>query len=826
MAMPASAVHGPRLGWRWWLLLAVATAMHLAFLGQRSMHHDEAVHAKLAYDLVQGRGYRYDPTYHGPLLYYLDAAAYVLLPVNDTTARLPVALAGIALVLFARRLRWRVGEGAAVWSGVLLALSPTLLFFGRFLRMDVLEALAVWGVMLALERLVRTSGEGWIELGIWLGLAVATKENCYVSAFVLALSVLFVGVTEALADGAREACSTPPSAATLTGRMRTTAVATTVALRRRAVALFDWTRRRWAGLVSAVAAATLVLVPAYTVGLEHPQDWLFPVKAITFWWGQHSLERIGGPWWYYLPRLAQYEFLIFGAAFAWVLRRRSKMTRFERLLAAFGVLSVGSYCYLGEKVPWLGVHQIWPFVPLAGAQLAHTWGRSGRWFGRGVTVIAISATIATSIAANFLLHEMSPARERVESLHFVQTTPEFAAVAREGVQVARSSAGCELAASGEADWPLSWYWRDLAVAWSIPEQWSRPALVVVDPAEASKVMQRLPGGYTKEIVPLRAWWLMERSRPTLHGVADYLLSRRPWSPIGRTDVAVLRRLDGAADQTRREVGGATVFGSALGPSRVATLATGWLAGPRGVAGRGRRLAVADTETSRIVMVDTEHGDTWFASIESLNKPEDVAWTDDDTLVIADTWNHRVLCVNLSDGRQQRLQPPRGGWYGPRSVAVSAGGKIAVADTGNKRLVWYEGPDDHPRVICAPPSGVGLVEPGGIEWLEEHRLLVCDTGNRRVLVVDTDCRLLREIGMPDAWEKRSSRPQIAAIGHGRWIVSDSPGARLWLISSQEVRMIDLTGADLVPTGVEWSQPLRSLFVADLNGRVWMVELPAS
>jgi len=40
----------------------------------------------------------------------------------------------------------------------------------------------------------------------------------------------------------------------------------------------------------------------------------------------------------------------------------------------FGVSSIALYCYLGEKVPWLGVHQIWPLVPLAGAQLARTFG--------------------------------------------------------------------------------------------------------------------------------------------------------------------------------------------------------------------------------------------------------------------------------------------------------------------------------------------------------------------------------------------------------------------------------------------------------------------
>jgi len=41
------------------------------------------------------------------------------------------------------------------------------------------------------------------------------------------------------------------------------------------------------------------------------------------------------------------------------------------------------YAYLGEKVPWLTVHQVLPFVPLAAMQPgAHVFGH-GRWWSRG-----------------------------------------------------------------------------------------------------------------------------------------------------------------------------------------------------------------------------------------------------------------------------------------------------------------------------------------------------------------------------------------------------------------------------------------------------------
>ena len=58
----------------------LSAALHLVGLGERSFHHDEAIHAKLSYDLAFAKSYRYDPTYHGPLLYYLTALTYRVVP--------------------------------------------------------------------------------------------------------------------------------------------------------------------------------------------------------------------------------------------------------------------------------------------------------------------------------------------------------------------------------------------------------------------------------------------------------------------------------------------------------------------------------------------------------------------------------------------------------------------------------------------------------------------------------------------------------------------------------------------------------------------------
>ena len=83
-------------------LLAPSLGLHLFDLGQRSYHHDEAIHAQAAYSLKTSGSYHYDPTFHGPLLYYLTAGTFVVAGDSDFTARLPIALSGVLLTPVSR----------------------------------------------------------------------------------------------------------------------------------------------------------------------------------------------------------------------------------------------------------------------------------------------------------------------------------------------------------------------------------------------------------------------------------------------------------------------------------------------------------------------------------------------------------------------------------------------------------------------------------------------------------------------------------------------------------------------------------------------------
>lgn len=499
-------------GAAWGLLLVFSLLLHLWQIEARTFHSDEAVHARLAYDLYAHGHYRYDPTYHGPLLYYLTAAVYSLFGDSDFTARLGIALAGVGMLWVAWRLREPFGGRAAWWAGLLVTISPLCLYYGRFLRMDLLEMFTASVALVCLYDAFRRPGRlaSWVWTGVFAGLAFATKENAYITAVLLLTTLTIV----AIVFGFREQ----------------------LLAARRSVAANRF------GLAVAIIVFAAVALAFYTAFLKHPGDWDFPVRAVRHWAHQHNVERLGGPWWFYLLPLIQYEFLILAASSVWVMRRR-RLRPVEAGLLVFGASSVGVYAYLGEKVPWLGVHQVWAFIPLASAQLAHTFGPGGAWWGRTIAAAGIALTLLAAITASFVLDEIHPDMERVESLHYVQTSPGIKRLVGDIRQ--QTSRGVIPAAlvSGEATWPLAWYLRHDPVHWGPGTEAIQPPIVVIDPGREDLQCGApcLLPGYERESVVLRSWWLPQLAKPGYINLVRYLLTRRPWVPVNSQEVLVLRR---------------------------------------------------------------------------------------------------------------------------------------------------------------------------------------------------------------------------------------------------------------------------------------------
>ncbi len=510
--------YGRRERWAWGALLLLALLLRVWDLGSRAFHHDESIHGWFTYQLAYQGQYSYDPVYHGPVQYYAVAAAFRLLGDSDLSARLPAALGGTGLVAMAMLLRARFGRRAAFASGVLLAVSPNLLYYTRFCREDVWSLLGTFGLFLWLDRWWRTRRVADLALAaVWGAVAFAAKENFYVLGALMVPSVL-------------AAAWEPGRGLPVFPKLRS---------------LLDVLERHGAAIAGAILLFFTLSEVAYTFFLVHPESGNPVFQAVSYWWGQHKVERVGGPMSYYLPRILQYEFAIVLPALALVAARWRRFGPAERFVAALSVSSVAMYAWLGEKTPWLLVHQVLPFVPLAGVAWAALSASRAR--ALAVAAPAFAATLVSALSLSFWNPLLSPAHPRAESVVFTQTSPELMPVVAEILRAGEAGASPAAAVSGEAVWPLSWYLRRVPVHWALPGAGERPPVVVVDEAKVEEAQRLLGGDYEVETVPLRVWWLPETSlsplRPTPGELLDYLFTRRPWSPVGAQNVVVLSRPD-------------------------------------------------------------------------------------------------------------------------------------------------------------------------------------------------------------------------------------------------------------------------------------------
>ncbi|MFN3762340.1 MAG: hypothetical protein ACK4WK_03945, partial [Anaerolineae bacterium] len=156
----------------WVFLLLLAAALRLVGLGAAPLTSAEAVQALAAYQTAHGGGIPPEAQTISPLLFHANVLLFALFGGGDGLARLVPALCGVGLVLTPLLLRRYLGPWGALGSGLMLALSPTLLALSRTLDGAVPAALGVMLLVGAVARYLDSWRSAWIPLG-GVGLALA-----------------------------------------------------------------------------------------------------------------------------------------------------------------------------------------------------------------------------------------------------------------------------------------------------------------------------------------------------------------------------------------------------------------------------------------------------------------------------------------------------------------------------------------------------------------------------------------------------------------------------------------------------------------------------
>jgi uncharacterized protein (TIGR03663 family) len=350
-------------------------------LDLKLLHHDEAIHSWFSYELLTNGTWAYDPSYHGPFLYYVTAGMFSLFGDSDLVARLLPSLFGTLLIPLVYCI-YRIGyinKKQTLFAALFLALSPDMVYFSRFLRHDIFM---LFFTLLLLVAVLYYFEFGQTRFAIIAALAMAgglcCKEEMPVIILIFASFFLYALW--------RKKFILPP----------------------------DWRYDLILGFFVVVGIMS-VMYSAFGAHIDTLVGQNFVLnttgwyKAIEHWTAMHNQQRLGGPWFFYIPLYLLYELPIFILAIIGTLQflgkglnpslfiKRminrikyrgsgipvaelaavslqqlrtqkpgySKSDEFFRFCIYWMILIMAFYAVVGEKVPWLIIPQLLPMCFVA-----------------------------------------------------------------------------------------------------------------------------------------------------------------------------------------------------------------------------------------------------------------------------------------------------------------------------------------------------------------------------------------------------------------------------------------------------------------------------
>jgi len=444
------------------LILLATIALRFYALDLKLFHHDEAIHAWFSYRLLTEGVYTYDPMYHGPFLYYVTAGMFSLLGDSDLVGRLVPALLGTLLVplLYPIYKLGYLDKKQTLAAALFLAVSPNMVYFSRFLRNDIFIVFFTMVLLVALlYYFERHQMRYALIAGAAIGFGMSTKENMPIIIAIFGLYLIYLIWTRKVQLPTR------------------------------------WIRDAALGGLVMVG----IMAVFYSSFGAHPEmltDWW--LLAIKHWLSMHEAQRLGGPPYFYILLFLLYEVPILILAVigtlqfigtpgivsrwrekrmrpvetpgaeavdetpeaaappiektrGWKDRLRGIFSRgegavpvdrqeeFARFAIFWMLLSLAAYAYIGEKVPWLILHQLLPMIFVAVYAMTTK---------KAVVVVAASILlVAMTFHAAFTPADINEPIVQVQNSEDLQEV--FAMIdAAEHVAIATDNY-----------WPLPWYYR-------------------------------------------------------------------------------------------------------------------------------------------------------------------------------------------------------------------------------------------------------------------------------------------------------------------------------------------------------------------------------
>ena len=496
------------------ILVAIAFFMRLYHLDERVFHHDEAAVGHFTYQLFKDGVYSYNPSFHGPFIYYVTSGMFGFFGDSIFSARLLPALLGASMILFLIPLRQYIGDKGMIFSAFFLAFSPSFVYYSRFFRNDIFISFFYMVILVCAVNYIENRTEKFSVTRIMFlffgatGLAslVALKENGYITIALIAFFIFLVFLKEKWYEG-------------LIGKLKKRDGKVMITLAE--------------GLFSILVL--LVVFSYFYTGKPFDISGMLDAvgRAIGHWVGMHNIERIGGPMYYYLPIMALYELPVVVFGFAGIIHFYRKDNFLMTFLIYWTLMNIIIYSYLQEKVPWLVLNPLLPMVIIAGTYLGELVPRL-KLKKKASAVIFIFLILSSSyfVYSSVSLNYRNFTNTAEPIIQAAQPPQEFSdfinKIEEISTQYDGKSTRIQVADKG-VETQFLWYLRHYDnVKWKVglDSQFDAPLIVAHDTdgnrSEADIVKSRLRIDYERLDSAKMSWYFFKPSDITL----DFLLYRK------------------------------------------------------------------------------------------------------------------------------------------------------------------------------------------------------------------------------------------------------------------------------------------------------------
>ena len=481
-------------------IASIALAFRLVHLDTRPMHGDEANQAYKAGVLLETGRYVYDPhDHHGPTLYYLALIPAWLAGHSDFadttefTYRAVPAVFGAGLILLLLPLRAGLGVGAAMFSAVLIAISPAFVFYSRYFIQEMLLVFFTCAAIVCGWRYLRRPSLLWaLGTGAALSLMHATKETAVLAYVAMAGALILLLLYERGTRGALRLARERPKAPHLAA-----AIALGLGI---SVVLYTAFFTHLRGPLDSILTYGSYLQRAGGVGI-HDKPWHYYLHLLAF------TRRGPGPWW-------SEGFVLLLACIGVVAAFRAKDTALcdpslLRFLALYTILLTLLYALIPYKTPWSMLSFFHGMALLAGVGAAACL-RAARRPALKAALVLLFAAGCVHLGVQTYESESKYFADPRNPYVYAHTSTAMLQIGQRAEDIARihpegNAMLIKIIQPDRDYWPIPWYLRRLERVgyWDeIPEN-ADAAMIVADPGLHERLEASLGDEYVQETRSLR-----------------------------------------------------------------------------------------------------------------------------------------------------------------------------------------------------------------------------------------------------------------------------------------------------------------------------------